>query len=238
MKINPKIAPYPVFKAAVSTACLSIAVLLAAPAAGQAQNPCGPSITVQAGETMFSIAQRCDTTVETLQQANPHVDPHNMAVGMTLQIAAEPGELRPEAPETTATVEQHYTVQPGDTPAGIAATHGITLETLLAANPELDPHALRVGQTIVLPPEPGVPTPPGIAPPAEPDDRHAVSGVMTDEGVECQAMRGRDGQLYTLIGELEGYGAGEAVEVRGTEPEVDLCLQGITIEVEEIRRLG
>lgn len=50
-------------------------------------------------------------------------------------------------------------------------------------------------------------------------------------------MGARSG-FYTLIGDLEGHDSGDAVQVRGTEPEVDFCQQGVTIEVEDIRGLG
>jgi LysM repeat protein len=232
MTSHPLPAVPPVLRSAAATACVSLFALLATPGAADAQSPCGPTETVQAGDTLFSIAQRCDTTVAALQEANPQVDPHDMAIGMTLQIAAAPGELRPVEPQPEAPpAGEHYTVQPGDTPASIAAALGITVQALLAANPEIDPDALMVGQTIILPGAPGMPD-------APPDDRRTVIGVMTDEGVECQAMRGQDGQLYTLIGDLEGYGSGDPVEVRGSEPEVDFCQQGVTIEVEDIRGVG
>lgn len=217
-------------QAGAMSVCLALAGLVAASSASHAQSPCGPTTTVQAGDTMFSIAQRCDTSVEALQQANPDVDPHTMPVGMTLHVAGEAGELRPVEPDATATPGQ-YTVQPGDTPATIATALGVTIQALLEANPELDPRNLPVGHPIVLPPD-------GAPPSEEPDDRRTVAGVMTEEGVECPAMRGQDGQLYTLIGDLEGFGTGDFVEVRGVEPEVDFCQQGITIEIEDIRGVG
>lgn len=50
-----------------------------------------------------------------------------------------------------------YTVQPGDTMFEIARRHGLTLQELIAANPQVaDPDVLAVGQRLCLP---------GIAPP-------------------------------------------------------------------------
>jgi LysM repeat protein len=43
-----------------------------------------------------------------------------------------------------------YTVKAGDTPSGIAEKAGISLETLLELNPDLDPQALSPGQKLVL----------------------------------------------------------------------------------------
>jgi LysM repeat protein len=44
-----------------------------------------------------------------------------------------------------------YTVEPGDTPSGIAETTGVDLDALLAANPDIDASALTVGQELELP---------------------------------------------------------------------------------------
>jgi LysM repeat protein len=68
---------------------------------------------------------------------------------------------RPTTPTTTATSKkkthgrghQHlrrrtYTVQSGDTLAGIAAKTGTTVARLEQLNPGIDPTALRVGQPI------------------------------------------------------------------------------------------
>ena len=46
---------------------------------------------------------------------------------------------------------KRYTVQPGDTPSGIAEKLDVSLEDLLAANPEADPNALSPGQKLKLP---------------------------------------------------------------------------------------
>ncbi|MEP6985380.1 MAG: LysM peptidoglycan-binding domain-containing protein [Chloroflexota bacterium] len=47
-----------------------------------------------------------------------------------------------------------YEVQAGDTLSGIAAEHGIQLQTLLRVNQISDPNILEVGQVIILPGEP------------------------------------------------------------------------------------
>jgi len=62
-----------------------------------------------------------------------------------------------------------------------------------------------------------------------------VRGTLTTEGVECQALRGDDGQLYTLTGDLQGFKAGDEVRVMGTVVEVSTCQQGTTIAVQHIK---
>lgn len=44
-----------------------------------------------------------------------------------------------------------YTVQAGDTMAGIAKKHGVSLNALFAANPGVDPRRIKIGQVINVP---------------------------------------------------------------------------------------
>jgi Tfp pilus assembly protein FimV len=44
-----------------------------------------------------------------------------------------------------------YTIRSGDTLAAVAERHDISLDALVAANPDVDPRALVVGQEIRLP---------------------------------------------------------------------------------------
>jgi hypothetical protein len=71
---------------------------------------------------------------------------------------------------------------------------------------------------------------------AQPDGRlmRCYRGVLTDEGVECQAFRSEDNELFTLIGDLEGYGVGDKVVVCGTIAEISFCMQGTTLVISYI----
>lgn len=70
-----------------------------------------------------------------------------------------------------------------------------------------------------------------------PSDEIAVTGALTDEGVECPALRGDDDRLYTLTGaDLGELQAGDRVRVRGSVARFSYCMQGTTIEVREIER--
>jgi LysM repeat protein len=44
-----------------------------------------------------------------------------------------------------------HTVSSGETPLAIAKKYGIKVETLMAANPRLEPRRMRVGQTLAIP---------------------------------------------------------------------------------------
>jgi hypothetical protein len=72
-----------------------------------------------------------------------------------------------------------------------------------------------------------------------PGQRLSVEGRLTDEGVECQALRGTDGTLYTLVpwGEkARAYKTGDRVSVTGRVAEASTCMQGITLVVEGVKR--
>jgi LysM repeat protein len=47
-----------------------------------------------------------------------------------------------------------YTVKPGDTLSQIAERYNVSLDVLLAANPNVDPNAMKIGQTLQIPSNP------------------------------------------------------------------------------------
>ena len=73
---------------------------------------------------------------------------------------------------------------------------------------------------------------------SEPNSSITVIGTLTEEGVECQAMRSLDdNKLYTLTGNLQGFKNGDKVEVTGKIAEVSICMQGTTITVDKITKV-
>ena len=60
--------------------------------------------------------------------------------------AAEEKKKREQRRERRA--RETYTVQPGDTPSGIAEETGVSLDKLEELNPDLDPQSLNVGDKI------------------------------------------------------------------------------------------
>jgi len=61
-----------------------------------------------------------------------------------------------------------------------------------------------------------------------------ITGRLTGEGVECQALRGDNGQLYTLLGDFRALPVDTRVCVSGRQVEFSSCQQGITIRVQSI----
>ena len=82
---------------------------------------------------------------------------------------------------------------------------------------------------------PPFPGPSPFPPPPFPPGGITVVGTLTNEGVECPAMRGDGGRLYTLSGNLGPFRPGNRVRVRGRVAEMSFCMQGTTIQVESIQ---
>jgi murein DD-endopeptidase MepM/ murein hydrolase activator NlpD len=92
---------------------------------------------VQPGDSLWSIAQRHQTTVEALKEANG-LSADRLNPGHVLKL---PGSAQSK-PLT-------YTVQAGDTPYKIALSFGLSINELIAIN-NLDGHIIRVGQVLKL----------------------------------------------------------------------------------------
>lgn len=80
------------FPALIALAILALPALIPSVSAQDA-NPCGDSVTVVVGDTLIDIAERCNTTVEAIQAANPGLVPTALRVG---QVIAMPSEDTPE----------------------------------------------------------------------------------------------------------------------------------------------
>lgn len=72
---------------------------------------------------------------------------------------------------------------------------------------------------------------------ADSDGVTRVIGELTDEGVECPALRADDGTLYTLAGDTGSFQTGDRVQVEGRVSQMSICMQGTTLEVERISRV-
>ena len=116
---------------------------------------------VQPGDTMFSIARRFDVPLQELIDANPQIpDPARLVPGQTVcvPITAPPPTQCP--PGTFS-----YTVQPGDSMFTIAQRFGVSLNALIAANPQIpNPNLIFPGQIVCVPTGAPGPCPPGTFP--------------------------------------------------------------------------
>lgn len=208
-----------------------------APQAAMAQTQiqsfqCGASVRVRPGDTLFGIARRCGVTVNQILRHNPQITSVNhIRAGTTLRLAPS---RQPAPPPPVSPVATHV-VRLGETVASISRLHGVSIGAIVAANPNLsNPNAIWPGMRLTIPRAGTVPPRPQPPQPQPQPERVLVEGRLTGEGATCQAMRGSDGRLYTLSGNLRWFHTGDYVQVRGRIAEMSTCQQGTTIEIERI----
>lgn len=114
----------------------------------EAANVCGPNTfpyIVRPGDTMFSIARQFGVSLDALIAANPQIpDPSQIRPG---QVVCIPRQSTTCPPGTFS-----YTVQPGDTMFTIAQRFGVSLNALIAANPQIpNPNLIFPGQIVCVP---------------------------------------------------------------------------------------
>lgn len=100
--------------------------------------------TVTAGDSLWKIAKRANTTVSQLQAANPGVSPMKLQIGQTLTIPTA-------SKATTLQPQDTYVVQGDETFWLIAKKLNLPVQRIMEANPTLNPRNLYHGLTIQLP---------------------------------------------------------------------------------------
>ncbi len=100
--------------------------------------------TIKAGDSIYNLANKYNTTVEAILRVNPGLNPNNLQIGQMICI---PRDETPMPPCDGV----YYTVRPGDSFYSIAVMFNITVGRLMAANPGVDPDNLRIGQVLCIP---------------------------------------------------------------------------------------
>ncbi len=132
---------------------LVVGMIICIPEKSPQRCPAGSfEYTIRSGDTLFTIANRYNTTVNAILALNPGLDPNNLRVGMVICVPEE-------KPQRCPAGSFEYTIRSGDTLFSIANRYNTTVNAILAINPGLDPNNLRVGMVICVP-EGGTPTPP------------------------------------------------------------------------------
>ena len=126
---------------------------------GRVPTSCPPGFqgryTVVAGDTMFSIAQRFGVSLDALIAANPQItNPNLIFPGDVLCVpgAAPPCRVPASCPPG---FQGRYTVVAGDTMFSIAQRFGVSLDALIAANPQItNPNLIFPGDVLCVPGQP------------------------------------------------------------------------------------
>ncbi|MBN1305018.1 MAG: LysM peptidoglycan-binding domain-containing protein [Anaerolineales bacterium] len=113
--------------------------------------------TIQEGDNLYAIAERYnlgDNGINLILSINPQLDPATIYVGQVILVPNPGMELpttTPIPPDLPRGTEIQYTVQPGDTLAGIAAQFNSTADEIMAKNELEDANAIFVGQRLIVP---------------------------------------------------------------------------------------
>ena len=132
------------------------------PATEPAIEPAGEQLyVVVSGDTVWDIAVRFDTTIETIVAANGLQNAAELYLGQQLVIPAPgdavvttqpPAQDEPAPPGQQAPAgETTYTVVEGDTLWDIALQFDITVDAIIAANDLESPKELYLGQELLIP---------------------------------------------------------------------------------------
>lgn len=97
---------------------------------------CGGTVTAYSGDTVYSIARRCNVSVRELIEANRLQAPYQINAGMLLRIPGGSGE---------------YVVQRGDTLLVVARKLGVDFQTLARTNGKSAPYTIFVGEKLRVP---------------------------------------------------------------------------------------
>ena len=120
---------------------------------------------VEAGDSLFEIAQRFDSTITAIAEANDLDDITALAIGQTLVVPVRvsanlltatllPIFSAPEATPTPAadlTNTQTYVVQPGDSLSRIAREFETTAQEIAQINGIVNPNSIFRGQQLIIP---------------------------------------------------------------------------------------
>jgi LysM repeat protein len=114
-----------------------------------AQTP-GTTYVVRPGDTLGRIANRFNTTVRALAQANRIT---NVNLIFTGQILTIPGTTSPQPPQQTqaAADPEIYVVQPGDSLYLISIRFGVPITRLSVINGITNYNLIFIGQTLIIP---------------------------------------------------------------------------------------
>ncbi len=104
---------------------------------------------VAAGETLYGLAVNYGVSQEAIIKANPGLESATLKAGQTIVVPQRQVE---EAPVAGAVKTMHKVARK-ETLFGIAKNYGLTLDQLLAANPDIKPDGsnLKKGKFLVIP---------------------------------------------------------------------------------------
>ena len=119
----------------LTTDSLSIGQVLKLPSSSTISTD---TYTVKSGDSLYAIAKKYNTTVDTLKSLN-NLTSNTLSIGQVLKL-----------PGSSTTSTDTYTVKSGDTLYAIANKYNTTVDALKSLN-NLTSNSLSIGQTLKIP---------------------------------------------------------------------------------------
>lgn len=154
------------------------------------------TVTVQPGDTVWRIGQAQHVSESAIETANPTVNPLNLQIGQVLQL---PNQGPSVAPTTT------YLIQPGDTVWKIGKRKGVSVSSILNANPAMDPSNLQIGSQLMLPIATSTPAT---------NSTQVASSTATSQSTQSQASATSSSDLYWLEHVINAEAGGESLQAQ------------------------
>jgi LysM repeat protein len=189
---------------------------------------------VEEGETLISIAEEYETTVEEILTLNPGITPELLQVGQVLLIppaVPEPeptGEVPTGDSSPTPTDFIVHVVEAGDTLSTIAEEYGVTVALIRAANSQIAPGSdvIRVNQTLIIPIGTPMPSPTPTADlDASPTPIPLYSAPSLLGPLDGTVFGGPDAVIVLQWASVSLLGVGEWYELRLLPPDGDPLLE-------------
>jgi len=184
----------------------------------------GEFYTVVPGDNLVRIGRHLGVSAQALAKANGLETSSIIHPGQRLKVPQGAAPTQSAAASTAAASSAptfaSHTVQAGETFYSISRQHGVAVDRLMAANPDTQPAALRVGQKIRVPqsanaasaPAPRVPIPTAQAEPSPetqpaaqtPGNRRQVRTMMIDGDMSYGAFAAKHGTTTERLNQLNG----------------------------------
>jgi LysM repeat protein len=180
------------------------------------------SYTVKPGDNLAKIARRHGCSAQELAKANDLKLSSVIRPGQALKLPAK-GET-PDATAVAVPSDKSHTIQSGETLSAVSRKYKIPVDSLMAANPGINPKTLKVGQKISLagasePAAVASTTPPPSAPADKPNDETAAAApnpTTAQPPAEQTVSAEPEGKIRTVMVENE-LTFGEFATQHGTE---------------------
>jgi LysM repeat protein len=212
---------------------------------------------VRPGDTLYSIARNAGVTVSVILDLNPEFDAQSVEVG---DVVLVPGDFIPVRRERLSINPQsgrpgtevelrgrgfrphaRLRVLAGRSPYSLSRIDRVRADRRGRVDiPVALPEWARPGRRVFFALQTidgqsrAVAGPFRVVGRPSPSERLVVSGTLTKGGVECPLLRSDDGRVYSLTGDIEGFGPGDRVLVEGRLAEVSICMQGQALQVRRI----